>query len=138
MLFHKNRFQIPFPVIDFCPDLDHVLLSRYLGCLYINDCGSLDRHALLSMMTTIRAGVQMCESRTNQWIENNFVNELVRSDYKNMSFADHLEHFLNPNWTEENSFCMDGGQREAPTQVLVKQSGLCFILNSKENIYSQR
>lgn len=100
-------------------------------------CDGINRQALMTMMTTIHSAVQLCDSQKVPWIETNFKNELLWSDFKNMSVSDHLEYFLNPKWTEDNSFCMDDGLKAKPNEVYVEQ-GICFILNSEENIYSQR
>lgn len=129
--------QIPFPVIDFCPDLNYHVLLQYLDCLKFQICDGIDRQALMTMMTTIHFGFQMCNGKSADWIENNFGNELLWSDYKNMSVSDHLQYFLNRNWTEEISFCMDGELSDEPMEVMVDQ-GICFILNAEEKIYTQR
>lgn len=126
-------------MISFCPDLDHQLLLKYVQCLgYAKICNNLDPLSLMVMLPTIHAAIQICETYNLPWIESYFLHELRRADYKNMSFADHLEHFLNPKWTEENSFCMDDGQNFGSTEVYTKFSGLCFVLNSNEKIYNQR
>lgn len=89
-------------------------------------------------MTSIHAGLNICDPEDVYFIENDFINELIQTNYKNMSFGNHLEHFLNLNWTEENSFCMDGEPKVGLTEVYIAQPGICFVLNSKENIFSQR
>lgn len=93
---------------------------------------------MIAMLTTMHAAYQICWPDTIWWLERYFYYKLLGSDYKNMSFTDHLEHYLNQNWTEENSFCMDGEPSLGPTEVHAGALGLCFILNSKEKIYSQR
>lgn len=90
------------------------------------------------MLPTIQAAIQICETYNIRWIENDFMKELMQTDYKYMSFTDHLEHFLNPEWTKENSFCMDGVKFFGSTEAYAGYSGLCFILNAKEKVYSSR
>lgn len=93
---------------------------------------------MLAMMTTVHAGSFICDPGLLPWLEDEFYSELDRTDYKNMSFADHLEHYLNPKWTEECSFCINGESREMPTEAYTGRYGLCFILNAEEKIYSPR
>lgn len=85
-------------------------------------------------MTTVHAGCNICEQSWLPWFEAYYRNELERSDYANMSFATHLEHFLDPEWTAKYSFCMDG-EEMGPTEAYVGNLGLCFFVNSKQKIY---
>lgn len=134
-----TKIQVPFPAISFCPDLDRQLLNQYVQCLgYAKICNNIERQSLMTILPTIHATIRICESYNIRWIENDFMNELLRSDNKNMSFTDHLEYFLKTKWTEENSFCTDDGTNFESTEVYAGYSGLCFILNAKEKIYSQR
>lgn len=89
-------------------------------------------------MATYYAGCRICDLEVVPTIERKFFYELLGSDYKNVSFTEHLEHYSNPNWTEENSFCMDDDFSFGSMEVYSEVQGLCFILNSPEKIYSER
>lgn len=114
------------------------MMLQYFNCLDFTNCDNLDRQVLITIMTTIYSGSQLCEPTALWWFEWYFLDALARSDYKNMSFTDHFEHFLNPEWTQENSFCMDGEPPIGSTEVYAGYHGLGFILNSKEKIHSER
>lgn len=90
------------------------------------------------MMATIHAGYQICQTPKVPILEYYFYNELVTTYHENMNYAEHLGHFLSPEWIDENSFCMDGGPKIKPTEVYVGSNGLCFFLNAREKIYSER
>lgn len=85
-------------------------------------------------MATIHAGAMVCNDDWRTWIEDYFERDLKYSDYKNMSFADHLEHFLHPNWTDSISFCMDGREL-GPTEAYSDDNGVCFFVNAKDEVY---
>lgn len=138
MISTKNIFQIPFPVISFCPDLNINDLYYHYRCLIRRICENVDHQALTTMLTTIHAGCEICDASGASWIEYYFYLELEKFNYDNISFAERLEYYLNPKWAEENSFCMDGGLSTRPNEVFVQKAGICFILNAKENIYSSR
>lgn len=125
--------------MSFCPDLDHGLLFQYVQCLgSAKTCKNIDRETLMTMLPTFHAGLQICETYNLKWFESDFLTELLRSDSKNMSFADHLENYLSPNWTEENSFCMDDGLEVRTSEIYMGEKGLCFFLNLKERLHSER
>lgn len=92
----------------------------------------------MTILATIYAGAEICDPQAAWWIKYYFYLELEKLNYDNISYAQRLEHYLNPKWAEENSFCMDGGLSTRPNEVYVREEGICFILNSEERIYSPR
>lgn len=113
------------------------LMYQYFQCLVLQTCDYDGQEAIMSILSTIHAGCQICEKNVAWEIEKYFLFKLLGSDYKNVSFSDHLEHYLNPSWTEQNSFCMDGISAFESAEAYVHE-GLCFILNSKKTFFSQR
>lgn len=119
--------------------MKYEILIGYVECLMFGMCKNCDIQNLWPIMSTIYAGAQICLTEiVLGWFENNFLNLLIRTDFENMSFADHLEHYLNRQWVEENSFCLDGKSKLGAAEVFAEKNGLCFYTNSVEKIYTRR
>lgn len=108
------------------------------GCLHNQFCDKVDLESVMAMLTSIHAVCKICDARAAAWIKYYYYLELEKTIYAKESFAERLEHYLNPKWVEENSFCLDGELSTRPNEVYVRDEGICFILNSKERIYSPR
>lgn len=134
----SGNFQISFPVLSFCPDLQYEVMFKEMKCLRERVCDTLSYEHLLATLSTFYAGCLICTKSQLPGIETHLNVALRSSDYKNMSFTDHLEHYLDTNWDDVNSFCMDGQPEVWTTEAYAGTKGLCFILNSKDKIFNQQ
>lgn len=123
-------FQVPFPSVTFCPDFDRALLDRPIDCLLKDKCDGLNHSDVLSQIQSLKAGSWACQRFMDlKMLENDFPLELLLTDYRNKTLIDHLQKFLDPAWSEQNSFCMEGRDDLQLQESLAWIGGLCFTLN---------
>lgn len=133
-----QEFKVPFPIVAFCPDLDIVLMYNYLKCILYSKCDDFSWSESMQKITTVRAGASICWKDGLQHIDQRFLHELISSDHKNTTLADHLEHFLDPNWTEKHSFCKSAQSEDGRTESYATDIGLCFILNPGDGVFNKQ
>lgn len=131
-------FQVPFPLVAFCPDLDRFLLQEYFKCIFENNCDVISKAEAMQRMATVRACSFVCVEEALQHIDRRFLHELTLSDHKNMTLADHLEYFLDPSWTEKHSFCNSVQLGDGRIESYATVAGLCFILNPGDGIFKKQ
>lgn len=133
-------FQIPFPAVTFCPDFDRSLLDRPIDCLLKNKCEGVNRSDVLSEIHSLKAGCLACRSESDlAALENTFQLELLLTDYRNKTYIDYFQNFMDPAWSEQNSFCYEGRGEVKLQENLAWHNALCFTFNfPKEYFYENK
>lgn len=137
-IFFKYCFKVPFPVLSFCPDLVVPPLQEKMHCVLGHRCTFARYNELLAEITSIYAAAIVCYSSSVEALATSFQALLRGADYRNSSITDRLEHSSNTEWSNENSFCMNGHQNLSPTEAYASHKGLCFIIHNGNRIFNQK
>lgn len=138
--FIRFCFQIPFPAVSYCPDLNRTTLTKHADCLLRGTCDGLNLSHNSSKLVALKTGLETCFRIGIDIVtlENKYKKELILNDWKENTYNDHLKTFLDPTWIDRQSFCMAGRPEIELRETLAEYSGLCFTLNPAERIFDER
>lgn len=92
----------------------------------------------MQKIASVRVLSSICWQDAVEHLDRKFYQELLMSGHNNITLEDHLEHFLDPNWTESSSFCNYAQSEDGRTETYATEAGLCFILNPGEGIFNEK
>lgn len=139
-LQHFFFFQIPFPAVTYCPELNKRLLEQLVECRLEARCDNLTSSQISTNVNALKAGCFVCNGMylIQESIEKKIRRELLLSDFRNNTYNDYLRTFLDPSWIERQSFCMSGLEKLELVETLALDGNLCYTINGLKGVFKEK
>lgn len=66
-----------------------------------------------------------------------FAWELIREDFRNRTYIDYLEAFLDTSLIDQQSFCMSDHTELQLRKGLSSGNGICYTINGQEGLFDE-